>query len=384
MSTDTPEVRPTPEAPQPPTLDAALAHLDYLDAVDVDTFKEWSQLNPGGVCVLIRALFARLPMSETRPALLATLRAPAGEPVATPALVLADALECFWNAALDVTHPYQDATANAVMGGMVQGFAAMAKRLRESAPPTPPVVSSPPSEAVLDYTDIANRAQEATGRGIHPSTVKAVLEAAGLSPSPAEQGAREELAVVSRHRTKAITERGRFEYALKAIAPDLYETIRAEAYSREYTDDDHNDFAEWVRKLAPLAAGRVGVAEAGREFFREVTDAIAYAPMGHAARDRLTKAAAMFDKALAGPLVAGEVEPTFSQRTLYDDRDAVYKAAERAGPRLYFALLRLLEAVEERRDQCGIESATIRDAHDALAAATVRPLVYADTAKGSP
>ena len=35
----------------------------------------------------------------------------------------------------------------------------------------------------LDYTDIANRAQEVTGRSIWPSTVKAVLEAAG-SPAP--------------------------------------------------------------------------------------------------------------------------------------------------------------------------------------------------------
>jgi hypothetical protein len=77
MSTDTPEVRPTPEAPQPPTLEAALSHLVYLNAVTLPTFKEWVNLNPGGVCELIRALFARLPMTETRPALLAMLASPA-------------------------------------------------------------------------------------------------------------------------------------------------------------------------------------------------------------------------------------------------------------------------------------------------------------------
>lgn len=64
------------------------------------------------------------------------------EPVADAAgkdafLALADSLECFWNAALGATHPYDDATANAVMSGMVQGFAAVAFRLREHATKKP-------------------------------------------------------------------------------------------------------------------------------------------------------------------------------------------------------------------------------------------------------
>ncbi len=49
----------------------------------------------------------------------------------TPTNKLADALGCFWNAALGATHTYNDATANAVMSGMVQGVAAVAERLRE-------------------------------------------------------------------------------------------------------------------------------------------------------------------------------------------------------------------------------------------------------------
>lgn len=44
---------------------------------------------------------------------------------------LADALDCFWNAALYATHEHQDSTANAVMHGMVEGVAAIAARLRE-------------------------------------------------------------------------------------------------------------------------------------------------------------------------------------------------------------------------------------------------------------
>lgn len=50
-----------------------------------------------------------------------------------PASIVADALGCFWNAALSATHDYQDATANAVMSGMVQGVAAVAERLESWA-----------------------------------------------------------------------------------------------------------------------------------------------------------------------------------------------------------------------------------------------------------
>jgi hypothetical protein len=73
---------------------------------------------------------------------------------------LADALECFWNAALGATRTYDDATANAVMSGMVQGVAAVATRLREldaaslAAPPAQgewqPIETAPrDSSAVL-------------------------------------------------------------------------------------------------------------------------------------------------------------------------------------------------------------------------------------------
>lgn len=48
----------------------------------------------------------------------------------TPA-ALADALECFWNAALNNAHNEQDRTALATVGSMAEGFAAIANRLRE-------------------------------------------------------------------------------------------------------------------------------------------------------------------------------------------------------------------------------------------------------------
>lgn len=50
-----------------------------------------------------------------------------------PLLIVADALECFWNAAVGSARNSQDATALAVAGSLAEGFAAMASRLRESA-----------------------------------------------------------------------------------------------------------------------------------------------------------------------------------------------------------------------------------------------------------
>jgi hypothetical protein len=55
-------------------------------------------------------------------------------------------------------------------------------------------------------------------------------------------------------------ERGRFEYGLKAIAPHLYEQIRAEAYSRPVTENDHNEFAKWVESISGPATNSEAVA----------------------------------------------------------------------------------------------------------------------------
>lgn len=61
-------------------------------------------------------------------------------------------------------------------------------------------------------------------------------------------------------------------------------------------------------------------------------------------------------------------------RSIYDHRIAVQRAAEAAGPRLYVALKALLEAVEERRDLAeSIETVVLSDARAALAVARVQP-----------
>jgi hypothetical protein len=191
-------------------------------------------------------------------------------------LVLADALECFWNAALDVTHPYQDATANAVMGGMVQGFAAMAKRLRESAPTTPPVVSSPPSEGpICDDCDDLGFFESDVGEvschcpaGQRVERFIAARVAATCSPSPAEQGAREDFKVGDRVRA--------------VFLPDSASVYVRDGDTGTVLKIDHDYLVRWdnplrrgagdncdwyidkknTRLAAPLAAGRVGVAQA--------------------------------------------------------------------------------------------------------------------------
>lgn len=46
----------------------------------------------------------------------------------------ADALECFWNSSIGSARQSQDTTAMAVAGALSEGFAAMARRLREASP----------------------------------------------------------------------------------------------------------------------------------------------------------------------------------------------------------------------------------------------------------
>ncbi|MGN6589323.1 MAG: hypothetical protein ACTHKE_03425 [Sphingomicrobium sp.] len=53
-------------------------------------------------------------------------------------------------------------------------------------------------------------------------------------------------------------------------------------------------------------------------------------------------------------------------RTIYDQRTLVDERVRNAAPLLYYALKKLLEAVEERPDRVGIESVTLSDAHAAI------------------
>ena len=94
---------------------------------------------------------------------------------------LADALDCFWNAALDGVRRHDDATANAVMNGMVQGFAAVAARLREHdaqpapAPVHPCTMGVDCEEAGVCYASANGQPEQC---GAHP-------------PAPAADGAGE-------------------------------------------------------------------------------------------------------------------------------------------------------------------------------------------------
>lgn len=85
---------------------------------------------------------------------------------------VADALEMFWNASLNVTHQSNDATANAVMGGMVEGFAAMARRLRENAhPPQPAPASSGGGGLTREEVEALERVETAAKQhGTPPET----------------------------------------------------------------------------------------------------------------------------------------------------------------------------------------------------------------------
>lgn len=47
---------------------------------------------------------------------------------------MADVLDCFWNAGIGSATESQDITAMAVAGALAEGFSAMARRLRETAP----------------------------------------------------------------------------------------------------------------------------------------------------------------------------------------------------------------------------------------------------------
>lgn len=49
---------------------------------------------------------------------------------------ITDALECFWNASIGAARDSQDSTAIAVAGSLSEGFAAIARRLREHATTT--------------------------------------------------------------------------------------------------------------------------------------------------------------------------------------------------------------------------------------------------------
>lgn len=116
---------------------AAPATIDWSKPIETVTGIPAQLLYPpdgGPIFVAIQS--ARLPYNEDGTPLEGKAVYPRLRNVAEqtksggPFDALANALDCFWNAALTATHAEQDATANAVMSGMVSGVAAVAERLR--------------------------------------------------------------------------------------------------------------------------------------------------------------------------------------------------------------------------------------------------------------
>ena len=89
------------------------------------------------------------------------------EPCPLTAEALADALSCFWNAAIGEAHNKQDATAFAVASVMAEGFAAIEQRLKEQAqtrtPPTGYVMV--PEEVLRPFEKAADMKPIMAGRG---------------------------------------------------------------------------------------------------------------------------------------------------------------------------------------------------------------------------
>jgi hypothetical protein len=113
-------------------IDFALGHcgpdeaLAFLDDWRADRANEW----PGYVKWLSAQYRHRTAAQPEREAVLE---------------IVADALDCFWNAAIGSAREAQDSTALAISGSLAQGFAAMASRLREPAALTTPAPAECPS-----------------------------------------------------------------------------------------------------------------------------------------------------------------------------------------------------------------------------------------------
>jgi hypothetical protein len=183
-----------------------------------------------------------------------TLRAPAGEPVAALA-----------EAARDVAMNGYSALRHTNLRNAVARYFT-----------TPPVVSSPPSDDAWRCSNVECECRD---------------------PSPAEQGAREEPRVLSA--TVRDTDSDELHIECRFAYGEKYAAVKVDA-DKPVLADAICDFLNGKR--APLAAGRVGVAEQTMTHVRKLMDEI------HAENDdpyithRLDQIASL----LAGPVVAGE------------------------------------------------------------------------------
>jgi hypothetical protein len=202
---------------------------------------------------------------------LATLRAPAGEPVDRERV------------AQLIAHRACCGTEHDPLNGKLHGYCVVCGvdwpcEYAGKPPTTPPVVSSPPSEAPKEWDGLSK----------HGDFIDCGINREDY-PSPAEQGARESVKEI--------------------VSDNWYIANRVMITSGEFWRCKHGitkfveaGCPECKADLAPLAAGRVGVAEQTMTHVRKLMDEI------HAENDdpyithRLDQIASL----LAGPVVAGE------------------------------------------------------------------------------
>jgi hypothetical protein len=271
----------------------------------------------------------------------ATLRAPAGEPVAALA-----------EAARDVAMNGYSALRHTNLRNAVARYFT-----------TPPVVSSPPSEAA-DAIRLAIEDAMLTGTGI--LRIEHVPPASvSFDPSPAEQGAREEPRVLSA--TVRDTDSDELHIECRFAYGEKYAAVKVDA-DKPVLADAICDFLNGKR--APLAAGRVGVAvdDAMVEralatwFGRNVTGTLS---------ERMRAVAEELAASLAGPLVAGEVEAV--AKVTEDMLAAALNIP--VGYAVRIAYVDTVHGTQYGRWVAHMPTA-VANLNDALAA-----LVYADTAK---
>jgi hypothetical protein len=204
-----------------------------------------------------------------------------------------------------------------------------------------PVVSSPPSEACATCD---GRGEIGGACGQTPESFEYRTEPCPTcSPSPAEQGAREDVGDMAGKASAWLD----VVSLLRQLAPDFWKGGRT---GRECA----------LAAIRSLAAGRVGVAN-----HADIADSLAHVrdAMGVAPRFWLTTINRAID-ALAGPLVAGEVEAVAKverlQRFTAAPINVNFKPSVEFWPDENGDWLRRSEVI-----------------------AAIRPLVYADTAKGN-
>lgn len=190
----------------------------------------------------------------------------------------------------------------------------------------------PESAEAVDYTDIANRVEESTGKGIYPSTVRAVLDAAGFTapPRPEASGVLAELVAADLEfdtafaRSDLLAKPGRWLSPEKANALTQRfrnaEERRAAALSRAQATAPQQASApvgvEWMSAMSETDWLDVFHAEPGLAV--RLRAALAQQPEGFTAADIASEAAQGFRDGVASVQQPAAVDGVSIASALYD------------------------------------------------------------------